>query len=120
MQSNLKEMAANLPLNGLAQNTATLDLWYSDHGLDLRLGSKYHSTYTAIYGWDDTQLIRVRPEATVDFSAGYTVNSAIQVRLQANNLLNTPLRTYDDNRPTRLGRYDLYGQRILLDITFRH
>ncbi len=120
VQSNLKEMAANLPLNGLAQNTATLDLWYSDHGLDLRLGSKYHSTYTAIYGWDDTQLIRVRPEATVDFSAGYTVNSAIQVRLQANNLLNTPLRTYDDNRPTRLGRYDLYGQRILLDITFRH
>ena len=41
------------------------------------------------------------------------------MRLQANNLLNTPLRTYDDGRPTRLGRYDLYGQRILLDVTFR-
>jgi TonB-dependent receptor len=119
VQSNLKEMAANLSLNGLARNTATMDLWYSDHGVDLRLGTKYHSTYTAIYGWNDTQLIRVKPEATVDFSASYNINKAWQVRLQANNLLNTPLRTYDDNQPTRLGRYDLYGQRVLLDVTFR-
>lgn len=119
VQSNLHEMTDNMPLNGLAKNTVTADLWYSDHGIDLRLGTKYHSTYTAIYGWDDTQLIRVKPEASVDFSAGYTVNKAIQVRLQANNLLNTPLRTYDDDRTSRLGRYDLYGQRILLDITFR-
>ena len=119
VSSNLKEMADNLPLNGLAKNTATLDLWYADHGLDLRLGTKYHSTYTSIYGWDDTQLIRVQPEATVDLSAGYSVSSAIQIRFQANNLLNTPLRTYDDNRISRFGRYDLYGQRFLLDVTFR-
>lgn len=118
--SDLKEMSAGLPLNGLAKNTATLDLWYSDHGIDARLGTKYHSTYTAIYGWNDAQLIRVRPETTMDFSASYQVNPSIQVRFQANNLLNTPLRTYNDNVEDRLGRYDLYGKRYLLDITFKY
>jgi len=118
--SNLKEMTAGLPLNGLAKNSATLDLWYSDHGFDARLGTKYHSTYTAIYGWNDSQLIRVRPETSMDFSASYAVNTQLTVRFQANNLLNTPLRTYDDNVQDRLGRYDLYGKRYLVDLTFKY
>ncbi|ESQ84171.1 hypothetical protein AEAC466_10515 [Asticcacaulis sp. AC466] len=120
VDSNLKEMTAGLPLNGLARDTATLDLWYSNHGVDARLGTKYHSEYTAIYGWDDSQLIRVRPETTMDLSVSYQVNPRIQVRFQANNLLDTPLRTYSDNQPTRLGRYDLYGKRYLLDLTFKY
>jgi outer membrane receptor protein involved in Fe transport len=113
-------MSAGLPLNGLARDTATLDFWYSDHGVDARLGTKYHSEYTAIYGWDDSQLIRVRPETTMDVSISYQINPTIQVRFQANNLLDTPLRTYNDNQPDRLGRYDLYGQRYLLDLTFKY
>ncbi|MGN6421934.1 MAG: TonB-dependent receptor [Asticcacaulis sp.] len=118
--SNLHEMSANLPMNGLAKNTATFDLWYSNHGIDARLGTKYHSTYTAIYGWNDSQLIRVRPETTMDFSIGYTVNSHVQVRFQAYNLLNTPLKTYNDNQIDRLGRWDYYGHSYLADITFRY
>ncbi|MBW8733975.1 MAG: TonB-dependent receptor [Asticcacaulis sp.] len=120
VSSTLKEMTANLPMNGLARNTATLDLWYSDHGIDARLGTKYHSEYTAIYGWSDSALIRVRPETTMDFSISYQVNPHIQVRFQANNLLDTPLKTYQDNQPTRLGRYDFYGQRVLLDLTVKY
>ncbi len=120
VDSDLTEMSAGLPLNGLARDTATLDFWYSDHGIDARLGTKYHSEYTAIYGWDDSQLIRVRPETTMDFSISYQINPTIQVRFQANNLLDTPLRTYNDNEPDRLGRYDLYGKRYLLDLTFKY
>ena len=120
VDSDLTEMSAGLPLNGLARDTATLDFWYSDHGVDARLGTKYHSEYTAIYGWDDSQLIRVRPETTMDFSISYQINPTIQVRFQANNLLDTPLRTYNDNQPDRLGRYDLYGKRYLLDLTFKY
>lgn len=118
--SNLHEMSANLPMNGLAKNTVTLDLWYSNHGIDARLGTKYHSTYTAIYGWDDTALVRVRPETTMDLSIGYTVNKHIQLRFQAYNLLNTPLKTYEDNQIDRLGRWDYYGHSYLADITFRY
>ncbi len=120
VDSDLKEMTANLALNGLAKNTATLDFWYSNHGIDARLGTKYHSTYTAIYGWNDSQLIRVRPETTMDFSVSYQVNPQVQIRFQANNLLDTPLRTYSDNREDRLSRYDLYGKRYLMDVTFKY
>ena len=120
VNSDLKEMTASLPMNGLARHTATADLWYSNRGLDVRLGAKFHSIYTAIYGWNDAALIRVRPETTMDVSLSYMINPHIQLRFQANNLLDTPLRTYQDNRPTRLGRYDDYGQRILLDVTVRY
>ena len=120
VDSDIKEMVYNLPMVGVARTTGTLDLWYSGHGIDARLGTKYHSTYTAIYGWDDSALIRVKPETTLDFSIGYTVNSHIQLRLQANNLLDTPLKTYQNNVEDRLGRYDYYGRRVLADVTFKY
>ena len=45
VDSNLKEFSpANNPLRmtGLAKNTATVDLWYSNAGFEARLGWKYH------------------------------------------------------------------------------
>ncbi|MDI7775863.1 TonB-dependent receptor [Asticcacaulis sp. EMRT-3] len=120
VSSDLKEMSANLPLNGLAKNTATLDFWYSNHGIDARLGTKYHSTYTAIYGWNDSALVRIRPETTMDFSVSYQMTAHLQVRLQAANLLNTPLKTYENNIADRLGRWDYYGRNFLVDLTFKY
>ncbi len=120
VSSDLTEMSGSLPLNGLARSTATLDLWYAAHGIDARLGAKYHSEYTAIYGWNDSALIRVLPETTMDFSVSYRLNPHLRARFQISNLLDTPLRTYQDNRPTRLGRYDLYGRRMLFDLTFSY
>ena len=55
-----------------------------------------------------------------NLSLGYTVNSHVQFRLQANNLLDTPLKTYQNNVPDRLGRYDYYGRRFLFDVTFKY
>ena len=41
------------------------------------------------------------------------------VRLQVNNLTNEPLRITRDNNLDRLGSYDIYGRRALLDFTFK-
>lgn len=118
--SNIKEFVANLPMVGVARNTATLDLWYSDARLDMRLGLKYHSPYTAIFGWDDSSLGTVEEETTLGFSSSYKINDNVMVRFQANNLLNTPLKTYADNRPDRLTRYDVYGRSYLVDLTLKY
>ena len=40
--------------------------------------------------------------------------------LQVGNLLDTPLRTYNDNKEHRLGRLDYYGRRFLFDVTVRY
>ena len=39
------------------------------------------------------------------------------MRFQVNNLTDEPLRMYRDNQPNRIGRYDEYGRRYLLDLT---
>ena len=44
---------------------------------------------------------------------------AFGVRLQVNNLTDEPLRITRDNNENRLGSYDVYGRRALLDFTFK-
>ncbi len=109
-----------LAMNGVADTTGTLDLWYSDGTVEARLGAKYHSAYTALYGWESSALVSVEPETTVDFSASYNVNSRVSLRFQAANLLDTPLRAYDDNKENRLRRMDYYGRRFLFDVTVKY
>jgi iron complex outermembrane receptor protein len=41
------------------------------------------------------------------------------IRLQINNLTDEPLRITRDNNENRLGSYDVYGRRALLDFTFK-
>ncbi len=108
-----------LPMNGVAARTATLDLWYAGSRIDARVGARYHSAYTSIYGWDSTILARVAPETTLDASASYRVTPKVSLRFQAANLLDTPLRAYYDNRSDRLLRNDYYGRRFLLDVTVK-
>ncbi|TWB82332.1 TonB-dependent receptor [Nitrospirillum amazonense] len=123
VNSNVHEYApVNNPLaaNGLARHTATVDLWYNHAGVEARLGYKYHSRFTTIYGWDATQLTTLEAESTLDFSAAYQLNDNIGFRFQVNNLTNEPLRLYFDNMPDRLARYEKYGQRYSFDVTFKY
>ena len=123
VDSDIKELiptAEPMMMNGIAKTTATLDLWYSSGDFEARLGTKYHSAYTVLHGWDSSALVRVEPETTLDFSASYNVNERVTVRFQAGNLLDTPLRTYVDNEVHRLGRLDYYGRRFLFDVTVRY
>lgn len=122
VDSNLKEFSpANNPLRmtGLAKNTATVDLWYANGPVEARLGWKYHSPMTVIYGWNGADLQTLEAEKTLDFSASYTVNDHVAVRFQVNNLTNEALRMYRDNDPNRIGRYDSYGRRYLMDVTVK-
>jgi TonB-dependent receptor len=122
VDSDLKEFSpANNPLSmtGLAKNTATVDLWYANGPIEARLGWKYHSPMTVIYGWNGADLQTLESEKTLDFSSSYTFNDHVAVRFQVNNLTNEALRMYRDNDPNRIGRYDSYGRRYLVDVTLK-
>ena len=122
VDSNLKEFSpVNNPLDmtGLAKHTATVDLWYANGPVEARLGYKYHSPMTVIYGWSGADLQTLKTEKTLDFSSSWQINETIGVRFQVNNLTNEALRMYRDNKPDRIGRYDVYGRRYLFDVTVK-
>ncbi|WP_372360434.1 TonB-dependent receptor [Xanthomonas axonopodis pv. poinsettiicola] len=127
VDSNLKEFSPQdnpLPLSGLARRTGTFDLWYSDGTFEARVGYKYHSPYTVVYGWNAARLARLQSEGTVDLSLNWQYSKQLGFRFQASNLTDEPLRAYTDNRPDRLanqddGGYQLFGRRYQLEATYR-
>lgn len=122
VNSNMKEnypVGNPFPMNGVAKQTATVDLWYDDKKWDARLGFKYHSPFTLLYTWSSSGLSAIRSEFTVDFSTTYTVNDSLSVKFQASNLLNTPLRTYDNNNVGEIDRLDYYGHTYLINLIYK-
>ena len=75
---------------------------------------KYHSPFTLLYTWNSAGLSAIKSEFTMDFSTAYKITDNLGVKFQASNLLNTPLRTYDNNNPGELDRIDYYGRTYLL------
>lgn len=123
VNSDVKEFSpVNDPLEGtgLAERTATVDLWYSNGRFESRLGYKYHSPFTIIAGWDGSALRTLESEGILDFSASYQVTDQVGLRFQAGNLTDEPVRVHYDNSTDRLARYDQYGRRFSFDITLRY
>ncbi|UUA74659.1 TonB-dependent receptor [Cellvibrio sp. QJXJ] len=121
-ESNIEEFAPSnnpLPMAGLARDTATLDLWYSNYGIDARLGWKYHSAYTSAFTWDSYDLTTLDAELGVGFSLAYEINENYNVRFQVFNLTNEPLRLTQNNESANLKRYDDYGRSYLIDFTWK-
>jgi iron complex outermembrane recepter protein len=121
-ESNIHEFAPSanpLPMAGLAKDTATLDLWYSHNGLDARIGWKYHSAYTSAFTWDSYDLTTMDSELSMGASISYDINEHWNLRLQAYNLTNEPMRLSQNNEPANLKRYDDYGRSYLLDFTWK-
>jgi iron complex outermembrane recepter protein len=108
-----------LPVEGYARDTAALDLWFNHAGFEARIGYKYHSPFSIIAGWNGSDVRTLGEESILDFSTSYQVSDALGIRLQINNLTNEPLRITRDNDDNRLGSYDVYGRRALLDFTFK-
>ena len=80
MSSNLKEFAPAadpVELSGLAKHTGTFDLWYNNGPLEFRLGYKYHSPYTIIYGWNAQAISRLQTENILDASASWQITDMI-------------------------------------------
>ena len=109
-----------LPIEGYAQETAAADLWFNAAGWEARLGYKYHSPFSIIAGWNGSDVRTLGEESILDFSTSYQVNDSFGIRLQVNNLTNEPLRITRDNSADRLGSYDVYGRRAMLDFTFKY
>ena len=109
-------------MNGVAKTSGSLELYYADSKFETRLGLKYHSPYTMLYGWDasGSGLSAIRAETILDYSASYNISKQLTVRFQAGNLLNTALRTYDYNDPVFSDRNDYYGRRYQVDLTYRY
>jgi TonB-dependent receptor len=123
VRSNIHEnspMGNPFPMNGVAKETGTFDVYYSDGTWESRIGLKYHSTFTILYSWDGSGLTAIKPETTLDFSGSWNINKAASVRFQAGNLLDTPLRTYFYNNPSMSSRTDFYGRRFLMDFTYKY
>ncbi|MDY4338604.1 TonB-dependent receptor [Xanthomonas sp. LF07-6] len=126
VESNLHEFSPAdnpLPLSGLARNTGTLDLWYNNNKFEARIGYKYHSPYTVVYGWNAARLARLESEGTVDLSLAWRYSEHLGFKFQVGNLTNEPLRAYSDNKRNRLanqddGGYQLFGRRFALEATY--
>ncbi|RVU07761.1 TonB-dependent receptor [Novosphingobium umbonatum] len=122
LDSNLRELSPvsnPFPAVGLTAFTGQLDLWYSDHGIDARVGLKRHSPQTVIFGWDASKLTRLQSETNLGVSVSYAITKAISLRVQANNLTNQAARFYYANDPNQLARYEKYGPSYLADVTVK-
>lgn len=120
--SDIKEFAPEnnpYPMAGLAEHTATVDLWYSQGGFEGRLGWKYHSGYTTGFEWDGSALRHLDSEENVGLSLAYALNDNLSFRMQANNLTNQELRLSQNNEDRDLRRYDVYGRTYLFDVTWK-
>lgn len=121
-ESNINEFAPTdnpYPMAGLATDTAALDLWYSNYGIDARLGWKYHSAYTSAFTWDSYDLTTMDAELGVGFSLGYEITDNYNVRFQVFNLTNEPMRLSQNNDSANLKRFDDYGRSYLIDFTWK-
>lgn len=129
VQSNIHEFSPTsnpFPLAGLAKNTADVSLWYSNGTFEARVGAKYHSPYTIVYGWDESQLARLDSETVYDSSVTWHFLPSWWASLQVSNLTNEPLRAYLNNDPNELGNatggtggYQTFGRRYQLLLTFK-
>ncbi len=123
VNSGLKEFSpVNDPLDatGLAKHTAELDLWYSANDIEARIAYKVHSPFTIIAGWNSQTLTRLDWERTLDASLSYQWTDNIGFRLQARNLTNEVSRSYWDNNPEELARFDTFGRSFLFDISYKN
>lgn len=123
VDSDIKEFyPAHNPVDGsgFAEHTATVDLWYSNGPLEARLGYKYHSPFTVIAGWNGSDVRTLEEESIWDASFSYQFTERLGMRFQVNNLFDEVARIYRDNDANRLGRYDVYGRRYLVDLTYRY
>ncbi|MGH8166132.1 MAG: TonB-dependent receptor domain-containing protein, partial [Woeseiaceae bacterium] len=80
VESNIEEFyPPGNPLTGagLARNTGTVDLWYSGEKFEARLGYKYHSEYSLIFGWTGSDVRTLTPESILGLSMSYLVNEQL-------------------------------------------
>lgn len=125
VESNIQEFTpADNPwdLSGLVGNSGTVDLWYSNHGIDARLGYSFSDAYTDNSGWNGASLTGVIAFDSLDLSVSYAINEDLSVRVQGSNLMDNVYETVRRiNNPSGYETpfvADAFGRRYAVDLTY--
>jgi len=122
------------PIAGLSRKVANATLYYERHGFSARVSQRYRSEsrqYITTFGVPSPGgdvnpnggFSVAQPETVVDAQVGYTFQGGpvkgLSVYLQAYNLNDEPLITFDQNDPRRVMNYQRYGVSYSLGASYK-
>ncbi len=122
------------PLDGLSKKVASLTLYYESHGFAARISGTYRSAtreYLTTFGAPNIRGYETNgdgftislPEKIIDAQVSYSFKSGalkgMSVYLQAYNLNDEPLVTYNNGDPRQLINYQKYGASYSSGISYR-
>ncbi|OPZ75816.1 MAG: TonB dependent receptor [Verrucomicrobia bacterium ADurb.Bin474] len=114
------------PIPGLSEKVANATLYYEKAGFSARVSSRYRSDYLAnlnTFGPRGRNYRTVVAETVVDAQVSYTFQSGplenMSVILQAYNLTNEPLATYDQGDSRLVVDYQEYGVSYSVGVSYK-
>ncbi|HET8611485.1 MAG TPA: TonB-dependent receptor [Sphingomonas sp.] len=110
-----------IALPGLSKKVANASVFYNKGGFEARVAYQHRDAYATVIA-GNALLVHNGPSNTVDYEMSYTFPkgsalNGLQVQFQANNLTNDPFTTYFAS-PQVPGRYELFGRRFYLGVTY--
>lgn len=113
----------DLPLSGSPKNTYNLSLAYDTKKLDVRVSFNHADAFINVNddgGFGEEAFEDVYYDAVnyLDINADYMVKDHWRIYANATNLLNTPLRTYQGERPYTY-QAEYYGIKLNIGVKFR-
>lgn len=124
----------NAPIAGLSKQVANITVYYEQKGFSIRLSNRYRSEnrqYITTFGVPSPGgdvnpnggFSMAQPESVVDGQVSYTFagesSHPVTLFLQAYNLTNEPLVTYNNNDRRQVINYQKYGTSYSVGASFR-
>jgi len=122
------------PISGLSRKVANITLYYERHGFSARVSEHYRSEYRAYVttfgppapGGDvnpNGGFATTQPERQVDAQISYAIQSGplknLTFYLQAYNLNNSPLITFNNGNPSQVINYQRYGASYSSGVSYK-
>jgi iron complex outermembrane recepter protein len=122
------------PISGLSRKVANVTLYYERHGFAARISEHYRSDYRAYvttFGVPSPKgdvnpngnFATTQPETVVDAQVSYALQSGqlkgLTFYLQAYNLNNEPLITYNQGDPRQVINYQKYGASYNAGVSYK-
>ncbi len=124
----------NAPIAGLSRKVANITIYYETHGFAIRVSERYRSSnrqYITTFGppnrggdvSPDGGFSVAQPERVIDGEVSYTFQSGplkkLSLYLQAYNLNDEPLITYNNGDPRQVMNYQKYGASYSVGASYR-
>ncbi|HVT73188.1 MAG TPA: TonB-dependent receptor [Lacunisphaera sp.] len=122
------------PINGLSRKVGNITLYYENKGFSVRLSEHYRSDYRAYvtnFGVPNPKgdinpgggFATTQPEKQVDAQVSYSWNQGelkgLSLYLQAYNLNDSPLVTYNNGDPHQVINYQKYGASYSAGVSYK-